>query len=239
MAGLQSRSAPLTATQGGLARAMRRSAPLLAMLAALSACASPERRAYDTALAEARTDPGLCQPERYSPSGVYQPLISQAWQKAHSSAGADAQNNAIPDNGAPVMAVSDLSTTPPLDIPPYSQRACHMTVKAPGQPPESGFLTVVYYTHNGRVDTSLARWDSDSAISQYYDALKEKLRSGVDMNNPTLKACMEHYPAIDPKSIDPTMHQAAVSLRAMLVRRCLANHAALQALYQDMYFIHR
>ena len=32
MAGLQSRSAPLTATQGGLARAMRRSAPLLAML---------------------------------------------------------------------------------------------------------------------------------------------------------------------------------------------------------------
>jgi hypothetical protein len=35
------------------------------------------------------------------------------------------------------------------------------------------------------------------------------------------------------------MQQAAVSLRAMLVRRCLANHAALQNLYQDMYFIHR
>lgn len=239
MAGLPPRSAPFTAPKGGLARTLRRSAPLLVMLAALSACASPERKAYNAALEQARTDPGLCEPERYSASGPYQPLLSQAWQKAHSTAGADAQNNAIPEGTTPVMTVSNLAPTPAVNIPPYSQRACHMTVQAPGQAPETGFLTVVYYTHNGKVDTSLARWNSDSFISQYYDELKAKLRSGVDMNNPTLKACMEHYPAIDPKSIAPAMQQAAVSLRAMLVRRCLANHAALQNLYQDMYFIHR
>jgi hypothetical protein len=239
MAGLPPRSAPLTVTKGGLAYTLRRSAPLLVTLAALSACASPERKAYNAALSAARTDPGLCQPERYGASGIYQPLISQAWQKAHSTAGADAQNNAIPDSAAPVITVSGLSPTPEVNIPPYSQRACHMTVTTPGHAPETGFLTVVYYTHNGRVDTSLARWNSDSFISQYYDELKAKLRSGVDTNNPVLKACMEHYPAIDPKSMAPAMQQAAVSLRAMLVRRCLANHAALQNLYQDMYFIHR
>lgn len=239
MVGRPPRSAPFSCKAGTLASVMLRGAPLLAMLLTLSGCANPARKAYRVALADARNDPSLCQTANFGPIGIYQPLIAQAWQKAHSTDGANAQNNSQPARETPTVTVSDLSSAPEVYIPPYSQRACHMTASVPGQPAESGFLSVVYYTHDGHVSSSLARWDSDTSISKYYDALKEKLRNGVDMNNPTLKSCLKHYPAIDHKTLDPSMQEAAVSLRAMLVRRCMANHAALQDLYQDMYFIHR
>jgi Flp pilus assembly CpaF family ATPase len=114
-----------------------------------------------------------------------------------------------------------------------------MTVQAGNHAPETGFMTVAYFMHNGKVDTSLVKWTSDTEVSKYYDELKAKVSNGVDMNNPTLKACMTHYPALRVNSTDPAMQQAAVSLRALLVRHCLADHAALKNLYADMYFIHR
>ncbi|GAN70240.1 hypothetical protein ASY01nite_09960 [Acetobacter syzygii] len=206
----------------------------VASVLALAACATPEQKTYDMALADARTDPNLCQSIRYYP------LLAQAWQKAHITGDADAQDASAPTAGTlPAVKVTASTAMPDVSFPPYSQRACRMTVRAGDHPPETGYLTVAYFMHNGKVDTSLVKWNSDTAVSQYYDELKAKISKGVDMNNPTLKACMEHYPALQTTSTDPSVQQAAVSLRALLVRHCLADHAALKNLYSDMYFIHR
>ncbi|MFT8418260.1 MAG: hypothetical protein ABF636_05415 [Acetobacter sp.] len=206
----------------------------IASVLALAACAAtPEQKTYDMALADARTDPALCQSIRYYP------LLAEAWQKAHLG-DADAQDASAPAPGnLPEIKVTASTPMPNVSFPPYSQRACHMTVQAGSHAPETGFMTVAYFMHNGKVDTSLVKWTSDTEVSQYYDALKAKISSGVDMNNPTLKACMTHYPALQTNSTDPSVQQAAVSLRALLVRHCLADHAALKNLYSDMYFIHR
>ncbi|WP_242401105.1 hypothetical protein [Acetobacter okinawensis] len=48
----------------------------MASILALAACATPEHKTYDMALADARTDPALCQSIRYYP------LLAEAWQKA-------------------------------------------------------------------------------------------------------------------------------------------------------------
>lgn len=207
----------------------------VASMLALAACATPEQKTYDMALADARTDPNLCHSIRYYP------LLAQAWQKAHLAGDPDAQDASAPVPGAlpPAVKVTASTAMPDVSFPPYSQRACRMTVQAGNHAPETGFLTVAYFIHNGKVDTSLVKWNSDTEVSQYYDALKTKIRDGVDMNNPTLKACMEHYPALQTTSTDPSVQQAATSLRALLVRHCLADHAALKNLYSDMYFIHR
>ncbi|CEF55320.1 hypothetical protein [Acetobacter ghanensis] len=206
----------------------------VASVLALTACATPEQKAYDMALADARTDPGLCQSIRYYP------LLAEAWQKAHMGGDPDAQDASAPAPGTlPHIKVTASSAMPAVSFPPYSQRACRMTVQAGSHAPETGFLTVAYFMHNGKVDTSLVKWNSDTEVSEYYDELKTKIRNGVDMNNPTLKACMTHYPALQTNSPDPAVQQAAVSLRALLVRHCLADHAALKNLYSDMYFIHR
>ncbi|QEO16486.1 hypothetical protein [Acetobacter vaccinii] len=233
MAGLPNPS--FSSTLGAVAR--RRVAAGLTLLGGLmlSACAiTPQQEAYEAALAKARTAPSLCVPD------IYAPLVAEAYLKAHENGSADVRDtSSLPDAPAPKLEISNVSTLPDVNFPPYSQRECRMTVKDGTNPPETGFLTVAYFMHGGQVDSSLARWDSDATISHYYDALKEKISKGVDMNNPTLKACMEHYPALHPDSTDPIVQQAAVSLRALLVRRCLADHAALQNLYSDMYFIHR
>ena len=201
---------------------------------ALTACATPEQKTYDMALADARTDSSLCQSIRYYP------LLALAWQKAHISDDEDMQNaSAPPADEPPHIKVTASTAVPDVRFPPYSQRACRMTVQAGNHAPETGFMTVAYFMHNGKVDTSLVKWTSDTEVSKYYDELKAKISSGVDMNNPTLKACMTHYPALQVNSTDPAMQQAAVSLRALLVRHCLADHAALTNLYADMYFIHR
>ncbi|MFT9066924.1 MAG: hypothetical protein ABF420_02615 [Acetobacter syzygii] len=206
----------------------------VASVLALAACATPEQKTYDMALADARTDPNLCQSIRYYP------LLAQAWQKAHIAGDADAQDASAPTAGTlPAVKVTASTAMPDVSFPPYSQRACRMTVRAGDHAPETGYLTVAYFMHNGKVDTSLVKWNSDTEVSQYYDELKAKISKGVDMNNPTLKACMEHYPALQTTSTDPSVQQAAVSLRALLVRHCLADHAALKNLYSDMYFIHR
>ncbi len=207
----------------------------VASVLALAACATPaEQKTYDMALADARTDPSLCQSIRYYP------LLAQAWQKAHMGGDADAQDASTPAPGTPPQIKVTASTAMPnVSFPPYFQRACHMTVQAGSHAPETGFMTVAYFMHKGKVDTSLVKWTSNTEVSDYYDALKAKISSGVDMDNPTLKACMTHYPALQTNSTDPSVQQAAVSLRALLVRHCLADHAALKNLYSDMYFIHR
>lgn len=206
----------------------------VASVLALAACATPEQKTYDMALADARTDPSLCQSIRYYP------LLAQAWQKAHLGTDADQQEASAPVAGSPPrIRVTASTPMPDVNFPPYSQRSCHMTVQAGSHAPETGFMTVAYFMHNGKVDTSLVKWNSDTEVSKYYDELKAKISSGVDMNNPTLKACMTHYPALQTTSTDPSVQQAAVSLRALLVRHCLADHAALKNLYSDMYFIHR
>ncbi|MDE7546619.1 hypothetical protein PY793_01290 [Acetobacter fabarum] len=205
-----------------------------AAVLALTACATPDQQTYNMALTDARTDSSLCQSIRYYP------LLAQAWQKAHMSGDEDMQNaSAPPDGNPPNIKVTASTAVPDVSFPPYFQRACRMTVQAGNHAPESGFMTVAYFMHNGKVDTSLVKWNSDAEVSRYYDELKAKISSGVDMNNPTLKACMAHYPAMQVNSTDPAMQQAAVSLRALLVRHCLADHAALKNLYADMYFIHR
>lgn len=205
-----------------------------ASVLALAACATPGQKTYDMALADARTDPSLCQSIRYYP------LLAQAWQKAHMGGDADMQDASAPPVGSlPHLKVTASTAVPDVSFPPYSQRACRMTVQAGDHAPETGFMTVAYFMHNGKVDTSLVKWNSDTEVSKYYDELKAKISSGVDMNNPTLKACMTHYPALQVNSTNPAMQQAAVGLRALLIRHCLADHAALKNLYSDMYFIHR
>ncbi|MBO1323865.1 hypothetical protein K2X14_01690 [Acetobacter sp. TBRC 12305] len=224
------------------AAALRGTLGSLSLMAALGlgACATPGQETYQNALADARTDPALCSADSYAPAGKYTTLVAESWLKAHQPGNADAQDAAPPPRAdPPPVTVSGVSAMPDVSFPPYSQRACRMTVQSGTNPPETGFLTVAYFIHNDRVDTSLARWDSDGAVSRYYDALKEKVRAGVDMSNPTLQACMKHFPALHPDSTDPAVQQAAVSLRALLIRHCLADHAALQNLYSDMYFIHR
>ncbi|MFT8675400.1 MAG: hypothetical protein ABF990_03430 [Acetobacter sp.] len=225
-----------------VATALRGTLGSLSLMAALAltACATPAQETYQAALADARTDPTLCSAESFGPSGRYANLVAQSWFRAHQPGNADGQDASPPARAAaPPVTVSGVSALPDVSFPPYSQRACRMTVQSGTNPPETGFLTVAYFIHNGTVDSSLARWDSDGAVSRYYDALKEKIRAGVDMNNPTLQACMTHFPALHPDSTDPVVQQAAVSLRALLIRHCLADHAALQNLYSDMYFIHR
>ncbi|WP_244983504.1 hypothetical protein [Acetobacter okinawensis] len=206
----------------------------MASILALAACATPEHKTYDMALADARTDPALCQSIRYYP------LLAEAWQKAHMGTDVDAQEASAPAPGSlPPIKVTASTAMPNVNFPPYSQRACRMTVQVGSHAPETGFMTVAYFMHNGKVDTSLVKWNSDTEVSQYYDALKAKISSGVDMDNPTLKACMTHYPALQTNSTDPSVQQAAVGLRALLIRHCMADHAALKNLYSDMYFIHR
>lgn len=214
-------------------RRFLRLAPLAAVVAT-AACATPQEQTYETRLAEARTAPDLCQSDRFHV------LVAKAWEKAHEAGGADVEDaSPNPDTPAPAIQVQASSAMPDVSFPPYSQRACRMTVQSGTAAPETGFFTVAYFMHNGKVDTSVPLWDSDKEVSDYYSELKEKIRSGVDMNNPTLKACMQHYPALHPDSTDPAVQQAAISLRAVLVRHCLADHAALKNLYSDMYFIHR
>ena len=214
-------------------RTLRRMGCLASVLA-LAACATPEHQTYDRALADARTDPALCQSIRYYP------LLAEAWQKAHMGTDVDAQDASTPaPDSLPPIKVTASRAMPDVSIPPYSQRACHMTVQAGSHAPETGFMTVAYFMHNGKVDTSLVKWNSDTEVSEYYDALKTRISAGVDMDNPTLKACMTHYPALRTNSADPSVQQAAVSLRALLVRHCMADHAALKNLYADMHFIHR
>lgn len=214
-------------------RTLRRMGCLASVLA-LAACATPDHQTYDRALADARTDPALCQSIRYYP------LLAEAWQKAHMGTDVDAQDASTPaPDSLPPIKVTASTAMPDVSFPPYSQRACHMTVQAGSHAPETGFMTVAYFMHNGKVDTSLVKWNSDTEVSEYYDALKTKLSTGADMDNPTLKACMTHYPALQTNSADPSVQQAAVSLRALLVRHCMADHAALKNLYADMHFIHR
>ncbi|OUI85944.1 hypothetical protein [Acetobacter tropicalis] len=201
----------------------------------IAGCAeSPEQKAYQQTLQTAQTDPNFCYSNRYD--GV----LAEAWQRVHSTQG-NGQKDKTPAEAAPLPAVSVTGATsmPELSVPPYSQRSCRLSVKVGDAAPETGFLTFTYLVRDNVTKSALAEWHPDTEITEKYDALMEKIKAGVDMNNPDLKACITRYPAFNAPSSDPMVQKAAVDLRAHLVRRCLANRAALKNLYSDLYFIHR
>ncbi|GCD58260.1 hypothetical protein NBRC3280_0760 [Acetobacter pasteurianus NBRC 3280] len=146
-------------------RRFLRLAPLAAVVAT-AACATPQEQTYETRLAEARTAPDLCQSDRFHV------LVAKAWEKAHEAGGADVEDaSPNPNTPAPAIQVQASSAMPDVSFPPYSQRACRMTVQSGTAAPETGFFTVAYFMHNGKVDTSVPLWDSDKEVSDYYNEL--------------------------------------------------------------------
>ncbi|MCP1230598.1 hypothetical protein [Acetobacter indonesiensis] len=202
----------------------------------LTACAqeTPEQKAYQQALQTAQTDPDFCYSNRYD--GV----LAQAWQRTH-DANADTQQDKATGTPTPTpsVVVTGATVMPELSVPPYSQRSCRLSVKVGDAAPETGFLTFTYLVRNAVTESALAEWHPDKEVVQKYDATMQQIKSGLDMNDPDLKACIARYPALQPNTTDPMVQKAAFDVRAHLVRRCLANKAALKNLYSDLYFIHR
>ncbi|MCX2560059.1 hypothetical protein OQ252_01400 [Acetobacter farinalis] len=214
-----------------------RAACAVAVLGAAGCAETPQQQAYHSALAQARTDPAFCYAHRYDT------ILSEAMQRAQAAQADTASPKAEkPDTAfqptAPVT-VTQASAMPDLSLPPYFQRACRLTVQKPDGTPESGFLTFTYLIRNGDVQSALSEWHSDTEVSQKYATTMKQIEAGLDMSNPDLKACIARYPAFDNPSKDPMVQKAAFDLRAHLVRRCMANKAALKDLYSDLYFIHR
>lgn len=211
-----------------------RAISVLSVLGIAGCAESPEQKAYQQTLETAQTDPNFCYSNRYD--GV----LAQAWQRAHSTEGNGQQDKTqVQAATLPSVTVTGATAMPELSVPPYSQRSCRLSVKIGDAAPETGFLTFTYLVRDNVTKSALAEWHPDTEITEKYDALMEKIKAGVDMNNPDLKACITRYPAFNAPSSDPMVQKAAVDLRAHLVRRCLANRAALKNLYSDLYFIHR
>ncbi|GFE92210.1 hypothetical protein [Acetobacter persici] len=214
-----------------------RLASVSAVLAATGCAQTPQQQAYHSALEHARTDPSFCY------SHQYDTLLAEAMQRDHSL-----QSSKTPDRDdkpdssfQPTMAISVTGATamPDLSLPPYFHRVCRLSTKLPDGKTENGFLTFTYLIRENKVQSALTEWYSDAEVTQEYDATMKQIEAGLDMNNPDLKSCIQRYPAFDAPSKDPIVQQGALDLRAHLVRRCLANKAALKDLYSDLYFIHR
>lgn len=218
-------------------QSLLRATSVVAVLAVAGCAQTPQQKAYHSALAQARTDPSFCY------SHTYDTLLAEAMQRDHAL-----QSSQTPDKDdkpdtsfQPTMQISVTGATamPDLSLPPYFQRSCRLSTKQPDGKTESGFLTFTYLIRDNKVQSALSEWYSDAEVSQEYDATMKQIEAGLDMNNPDLKSCIDRYPAFDAPSKDTMVQKGALDLRAHLVRRCLANKAALKDLYSDLYFIHR
>lgn len=230
------RSSPLTLPSRAASgwRNVVRAGSALALLAVVGCAQSPAQKAERAELEAAQTDPDFCYSSRYDG------LLVQAWQRAHAANSTNTNDEKPADPATlPTVAVTGATPMPDLSVPPYSRRSCRMSIKVGDAPAETGFFAFTYLTRNNKTQSALAEWFPDSLVNEKYDDTMEQIKAGLDMNNPDLKACITRYPGFETDTTDPMVRRAAFDLRAHLVRRCMANKAALRNLYSDLYFIHR
>ncbi|MFT9399165.1 hypothetical protein [Acetobacter sp.] len=201
-------------------------------LLSVTACAlTPQQQAEQDALKSAQTGSDYC----YSPR--YNGLLAEAWQRARDEDNGQKSVASTPAAALPPVQVTAATPMPDINVPPYSRRSCRMTIKVGNAAPETGFLTFTYLVKQGKTQSALAEWYSDAFVEKDYNDTMKEINSGLNLNEPELKACIARHPEISSDIKDPMVQKAAFDLRAHLVRRCMATKAALKNLYSDLYFI--